>query len=159
MNPTTLRAHLKALRMAPSELARRIGVSRQAVSKWFKGGAEIGVKAAHLLAVSQVLRVRPEDLARPLPCFEGEEHPRLRARYLWDALYPDLDDFAIALRRREPHAVARLVEIDGLFSAEKILGQWVWKEFDRFKRFIHPVRRRQLETLRKWQERESPTAA
>jgi hypothetical protein len=76
----------------------------------------------------------------------------LRTRYLWDRLYPDIDGFAIAIGRFEPPAVARLVEVDGLYAAEKILGRRVWKRFDQFKQLIHTVRRQQLEGLVRWRE-------
>jgi transcriptional regulator with XRE-family HTH domain len=145
----TLQALLKAKGLSPAEFSRRVGVSRQAVSLWLRK-KEADLKSRHLLRVSEVLGVPVEDLVRPLPCFEPETHERLRATLLWDRLYPDLDDFALALRASEPRAVGRLVEVYGLYAAERTLGPSVWHDFPSYKRFIHPARRRDLETLWDW---------
>ena len=119
VNVRTLAAFLKARGWSRAELARRIGVSRQAVSLWFRG---------------------------------DEAHAQLRATLLWDRAYPDLDDFAVALHARDPRALGRFVEVYGLFAAEVTLGSFVWGEFPNYKRHIHPVRRRELETLWAWHE-------
>jgi hypothetical protein len=99
-----------------------------------------------------VLGVPVEDLTRPLPCFEPDTHERLRTTLLWDRLYPDLDDLAVALNAREPRALGRFVEVYGLFAAEATLGSFVWREFPNFSRTIHPARRRDLTTLWAWHE-------
>ena len=151
-----LKAFLKARSWTRAELARRVGVSRQAVSLWFRGD-EANLQGKHLIRLSQVLSVPVEKLAKPLPCFEPETHSRLRANLLWDRLYPDLDDFAIALNANDPRAVGRFVEVYGLFAAEATLGAFVWRDFPSYKQHIHPARRRELETL--WDWRESPKAA
>ena len=154
MNTRTLVAHIKARGWSQSELARRVGVSRQAVSLWFRS-EEALVKSSHLLKVSEAVGVGAESLARPLPGF-GEDHDRLKAAFLWDHLYPDLDDFAIAVVAWKPEAVARLVQISGLYVVERLLGVAVWRRFDEYKRYLHPVRRQQLEGLIQW--RTSQTA-
>lgn len=156
MNVETLTALLKARGWTQAELARRIGVSRQAVSLWFRTGGTVRVRGEHLIRVSRALSVSVEDLVQPLPAL-GEEAEAERIALLWDGLYPDLVDFAIAAGRFEPKAVGRLVEVFGLYAAARILGPSVWKKFDDFKRFIHPARRRQLETLVEW--RRNRTAA
>ncbi len=153
MQVRTLRAHMKARGLSQSELARRVGVSRQAVSLWFHQGGEVNLQGRHLLGVGRALGIRAEDLVQPLPGFEPDQHDQhdhLRVRYLWDGLYPDLDDFAIAVSRGEARAVARLVEADGLYATEKVIGKKAWKQFENYKRYIHPVRRRDLETLHEW---------
>lgn len=149
MNTQTLKAILKARGWSQAELARRIGVSRQAVSLWFRCDATARVHAEHLLLVSRTLGIPVEDLVRPLPA-QGDEGEADRVALLWDALYPDLIEFAIAAGRFEAKAVGRLVEVFGMHAAARILGASVWKNFDDFKRFIHPARRRQLETLVRW---------
>jgi len=131
-------------------------VSRQAVSLWLRGEGTARVRGEHLLLVSRVLEVPVEDLVRPLPALDDEGAAE-RVALLWDALYPDLVDFAIAAGRFEPKAVGRLVEVFGLYATARMLGASVWKRFDEFKRFIHPARRRQLETLIRW--RRDRTAA
>jgi transcriptional regulator with XRE-family HTH domain len=149
MQVRTLAALLKARGLSHSELARRVGVSRQAVSLWFQQ-EDPNLQSRHLLRLSEVVGVSVEELVEPLPCFEPNTHAQLRAALLWDRLYPELDDFAIALKSSDPRAVGRFVEVYGLFAAEKTLGHSVWKSFPIYKRHIHPARRRELETLWTW---------
>ena len=99
MNARTLRAHLKAKRMSQSELARRAGVSRQAVSSWLGKGGYVNLQGRHLIRVSRALGVSVEELVRPLPCFHSDQHYPILARHPADRLSPDLDEFAIALHR------------------------------------------------------------
>ena len=105
-----------------------------------------------MVRLSKVLGVRVENVVQPLPCFEPDVRARLRAALLWDRLYPDLDDFAVALNASDPRAIGRFVEVYGLFAAEKTLGKSVWKNFPSYKKHIHPARRRELETLWAWNE-------
>ncbi len=156
VNVRTLEALLKARGWSRAELARRVGVSRQAVSLWFRE-EEANLQGRHLLRLSQVLGVSVEELAKPLPCFEPETHAQLCATLLWDRVYPDLDDFAVALNARDPRALGRFVEVYGLFAAEKTLDSFVWEDFPKYKQHIHPARRLELETLWAWHE--SPKAA
>ena len=149
MHARTLEALLKARDMSRSELARRVGVTRQAVSLWFQH-QDANLQSRHLLRLSKVLGVSVEVLVRPLPCFQPDVLARLRAALIWDRLYPDLDDFAIALNASDPRAIGRFVEVYGLFAAEKSLGKSVWKNFPSYKKHIHPARRRELETLWAW---------
>ena len=151
MNVRTLQALLKARGWTRAELARRVGVSRQAVSLWFRG-EEANLQSRHLIRLSQVLGVSVEELAKPLPCFEPENHGQLCATLLWDRVFPDLDDLAVALNDRNPRALGRFVEVYGLFAAEATLGSFVWIEFPNYKRHIQPVRRSELETLWVWHE-------
>jgi transcriptional regulator with XRE-family HTH domain len=152
VNVKTLDALRKARGWTQSELARRVGVSRQTVSLWYRQ-QEADLHGRHLVRLAQVLGVPVEDLGRPLPCFDPATHARLRATLLWDRLFPDLDDFAIALIAGDGRALGRLVEVYGLFAAEATLGPHVWSEFPRYKRYIHPARRLELETLWTWHER------
>jgi transcriptional regulator with XRE-family HTH domain len=147
----TLEAYLKARGWTQAELARRVGVSRQAVSLWFRG-TEANLHSRHLIRLGQALEVPVEELARPLPCFDPQTHARLRATLLWDRLFPDLDDLAVALNARDPRALGRFAQVYGLFAAEVTLGSFVWSEFPSYSRYIHPARRRDLETLWAWNE-------
>lgn len=149
MHVRTLEALLKIRGLSRAELARRVGISRQAVSLWFRQ-EEVNLQSRHLLRLGEVLGVPVEDLAKPLPCFEPETLGALRATLLWDRLYPDLDDFAVALTTFDPRAIGRFVEVYGLYAAEKTLGASVWQDFPTYKRYIHPARRRELETLWAW---------
>jgi transcriptional regulator with XRE-family HTH domain len=151
MNVRTLEALLKARGWTRAELARRVGVSRQAVSLWFRG-AEANLQSRHLIRLGQVLGVPVEELTQPLPCFEPETHARTRATLLWDRVFPDLDDLAVALNAKDPRALGRFVEVYGLFAAEATLGSFIWREFPNYKRHVHPARRLELETLWVWHE-------
>lgn len=148
MNTNSIVSFLKARKVSNSELARRMGLSRQAISLWFKS-SQPSLRSKHLLKLAELLEVPVEMLARPLPGY-GPEHERLKAEFLWDRIYPDLDDFAIAVNHWSPQALARLVQVRGLYAAERIMGKKVWQRFDSYKRFIHPARRRQLEGLVQW---------
>jgi hypothetical protein len=99
-----------------------------------------------------VLGVSVEELAKPLPCFEPEIHAQLRATLLWDRLFADLDDCAVALNAGDPRALGRFVEVYGLYALEATLGSSSWRDFPNYKRYIHPARRRELETLWAWHE-------
>ena len=99
-----------------------------------------------------MLGIPVEELAKPLPCFEPKTHAQLRATLIWDRVFPDLDDLAVALNDRDPRALGRFVEVYGLFASEATLGSFVWKEFPNYKRYIQPVRRTELETLWVWHE-------
>ena len=157
MYAETVVAAIKAKGWSQAEFARRVGVSRQAVSLWLKSGRAT-VTGTHLLKVAQVLGIPAESLDQPLPGF-GPERSALTAAYLWDHLYPGLDDFAIAVNRWDMRAVGRLVEVGGLHAAERVLGRSVWKRFSDYARHIHPARRRQLEGLVEWRNtRTIPTA-
>jgi transcriptional regulator with XRE-family HTH domain len=151
LNTRTLEAFLKARGWTRAQLARRVDVSRQAVSLWFRA-PEANLQSRHLLRLAEVLGVPAEDLAKPLPCFEPRERARLRATLLWDRLYPDLDDFAVALNAGDPRAIARFVQVYGIFAGEATLGPSVWADFRDYKRHIHPTRRSELETLWDWHE-------
>ena len=151
MQIRTLEALFKARGLSRSELARRVGVTRQAVSLWFRQ-QDANLQSRHLVRLSEVVGVPVEELLQPLPCFEPDLHARLQATLLWDRLYPDLDDFAVALNASDPRAIGRFVEVYGLFAAEKTLGKSVWKNFPNYKKHIRPARRRELETLWAWNQ-------
>jgi transcriptional regulator with XRE-family HTH domain len=155
VNTRTLDTLTKSRGWSQSELARRVGVSRQAVSLWFKTG-EATLSSKHVFRLSEALGVAAETLTRPLPGF-GEDHDELRATFLWDRLYPDLDDFAIAVNSWEPCAVARLVQVSGLYVAERLLGRAVLRRFDEYQRHIHPARRKQIEGLIRWRQSQAQT--
>ena len=151
MNVRTLDALRKTRGWTRAELARRVVVSRQAVSLWFRE-EEANLQSRHLIRLGEALGVPVEELTRPLPCFDPATHAELRATLLWDRLFPDLDDLAVALNAGDPRALGRFVEVYGLFAAETTLGSRIWSEFPKYKRHIHPVRRRELETLWVWHE-------
>lgn len=143
---------LLALRgLTQSDLARLAGVSRQAVSLWFHhndpSSGEINCSLSVLKNLSAGLSVPISVLLEQGDIVSPRERKQLEAEFLWDRLYPSLEEFAIAIVRSEPSALARLVQIVGLFDAAKIAGKSVWKRFPRFKSRIHPKRAEQCEIV------------
>lgn len=156
MHLETLEAIAQARSLNHSELAAAAGVSRQAVSLWFKTarGGVASVKTEHLLSLGRTLEVSLDELADPAPALDSEEAARHSAELLWDRLYPDLPAFAAALCRGELRAAARLVEAHGLYNGARMAGPWVWERFPDYKTFIRPGRRENLEKLwRYWKSR------
>jgi len=147
----TLRTIAARKRVSQSDLARITGVSRQAVSKWFRSGqGEVQIRSPHLKALAAGLGVRADVLLSDLPGLGAEERRQLRALLLWDRSYPDLDAFLSALVDGEPRALGRLVEAYGLFGAAKLLGDSVWSRYPKYRQHVHPARRRGLERLWQW---------
>jgi transcriptional regulator with XRE-family HTH domain len=127
------------------------GVSRQAVHKWFASAStEIDVRSTHLQKLAAGLGVAADVLLRPLPGLTPKERQDLSALLLWDWLYSDLDQFLIAVVRREARALARLVEAMGLYRAEQIAGRAAIEDLPTFARYIHPARREGLLRLWHW---------
>lgn len=134
-----------------ADLARLAGVSRQAVSLWFaeKDAQEINLRSSHLKKLADGLRVSVDTLLQPLPVLADQKLTHsLETRLLWDHLYGSLADFSVGIVRGETPALARLVQVFGLFSAAKIAGNHlVWDCFPQYKLHIRPIRREQLERL------------
>ena len=151
MDKTVVQLRMRARQINMSELARRVGISRQAVALWFQQGASIRIRGEHLLRVARALNTSVERLHRPLTCLQSPHREALRAKLLWDGLYPSLEALALAANAKEARAIARLVEVYGLYAPAKMLGQSiVWRGFPDYKALIPPVRRRQLEALWRW---------
>ena len=158
MNAQTVQIISKLRRRSQSDLARMAGVSRQAVSHWFKApaGAEVDVLSSRMRKLSDGLGVSADVLLRPLPLLDDAQTVgKLETSLLWDHLYPDLAEYAVALARGELPALARLAQVYGMYRASKIAGRGVWESFPRFKRHIRPVRREQLERVWELHQRHS----
>jgi transcriptional regulator with XRE-family HTH domain len=152
MNAQSLRAISQLRMISQSELARMAGVSRQAVSQWFKApiGTELNVRTPHLRQLSDALHIDAKDLLQPLPVLDdGEAVRQYETTLLWDCLYPSLVDFSVALVHGESVALARLVQVFGIYKASKIAGQKIWDRFPGYKRHIRPIRREEIERV--WQ--------
>lgn len=132
-------------RLSRADLSRLAGVSRAAVTQWFKKGEKTGwvnVESKTLLQLAQALQINPSQFLEervPLANFE--------TRFLWDRLYPSMESFVQALNHRRLPAIARLVQEVGFHDSKKILGQIIVKKFDQYKKFIKPIRRKELEIL------------
>jgi transcriptional regulator with XRE-family HTH domain len=161
MNVTTVKALADSRGLNQSDIARLAGVSRQRVSQWFHSaalGAPVSLRSGNLKALADGLKVSADELLAPLPLLEEpEKAQRETVKLLWDRLYPDLVPFAIDVGRGRSRAVARLVQVYGLYAAARMAGKSVWKNFPKYSRYIHPVRRKELEVL--WQLRMNPTSA
>lgn len=140
---------MSARRLSQSDLARLAKVTRQTVSRWFAVGrhanrGEINVESKTLRRISEALKISANDL---ISSTEIPEKEKFETALLWDRAFGSLEEFAVALGRQELKAVARLVQVYGMFAAEKIVGQMVWRDFDRYARYIHPARRVECEKL------------
>ncbi len=151
MTPQTLRAICRLRGKRASDLARMAGVTRQAVSLWFKAplGKDLDLRVSHLKKLAEGLRLPVSALLKPLPVLDDLGATRkLEAALLWDRMYPSLADFMVAIVQGEDVALARLVQVFGLYRAAKVVPrELVWKQFPEFKRHIRPVRRQQLEQV------------
>jgi transcriptional regulator with XRE-family HTH domain len=151
VNLATLKTLARVQQLSQSEIARRTGISRQAVSAWFRSSdAEFDVRSTHLKQLAQGLGVPAETLLAELPGLTPSERQDLETELLWDHLYADLDSFLLDLIKEDVRALARLVETFGLYHSEKLVGTSVWTRFPEYKRFIAPARRRGLENLWRW---------
>lgn len=147
MNRQNLELLVESLGLSQSDLARLAGVTRQAVSLWFKGPeGGLGMRASHLVALSRGLGLSLDGLTESVGLDEKAEQD-VKTEFLWDGLYPGLAGFCAALARGEDRALARLVQVYGLYRAEAVAGESVWTRFPRYKRHVHPGRREGLEAV------------
>lgn len=129
----------------PADLARLAGVSRAAVSRWFREGNRTGfmnMETKTLSRLSQSLNLAPGVFFEKLPDLEPES-----TLFLWDSLYSDMAAFVCALIKGEIQAVARLVQVLGLHESKMILGKKIVHDFSKYKKYLHPARARQLEAI------------
>ena len=118
-------------------------VSRAAVTKWFQTrGDWVNVETKTIIQLASKLSLSPDIFLKPAP----QLFP-YTTRYLWDSLYPNMEGFLNALIQNRPPALARLVQVAGFHNARLIAGKKIVTQFDRYKKFIKPLRRKQLETV------------
>lgn len=128
-----------------TDIARLAGVSRAAVTKWFRHGERDGwvnVETRTVFALARALHVEPASFFIP-----QERLASFESRFLWDHLYPNMERFLKAATGGDPRAMARLVEVSGFRDAEAICGKRSTRTFLHYKRFIPPARRKALETI------------
>ena len=142
LNNLRVLCQLRGLRQ--SDLARMAGISRQAVSLWFQKGREgsVPVRAEHLVRLCRALGLSVDDLMVPLP-----ETGDLEASLLWDRLYPNVFALIAAAADGEGRALARVVQVHGMLVAARLFGRKVTRDFQRYKRYIHPTRRGECEQV------------
>ena len=126
-----------------AKLARAAGLSRAAVTKWLQSEKGVAnVQTNHLFMLAKNLGVPPQILLTPLA-----DLTRLQTRFLWDALYPNMETFVVAILDKRPPALARLVQILGFYGAKKIAGEIILQAFPKYKKYLKPIRKKQLEIL------------
>lgn len=128
-----------------ADIARAAGVTRAAVTKWFRqaqGTGWVNVETGTVRNLAESLQLSPAYFLQP-----QADLGAMHTRFLWDALYESMDDFVAAIRQRELQALARLVQVLGFHDARAVAGASAVTLFARYKRFVKPARRRQLETL------------
>lgn len=163
MNLDSLRIIAFLRKKRPADLARLAGVSRQAVSHWFRQTGEIQVKSSHLKNLAKGLHVKPDVLLNPLPILDDPKATRrFETLLLWDKAFPSLGEWGVAFLRGDLRAMARLVEAFGLYHGAKIAGKkggLIWEKFPDYKKMIRPGRRSSLEKvweIRQKLKRETP---
>lgn len=149
MYVSTLRMVMGMRGLNQTDIAEIAGVSRQAVSLWLSSPSDFqNVQILHLMKLSGALNVSIDSLARPVPLLsDPETRKTLFTEFCWDRLYPDIDAFFIALSDRQVPALARLVERRGLHEAAALLGETIWKDYEKYRGSIHPARRKECDYL------------
>ncbi len=148
LNLQTLKTLMGFKGLSQSDLARKIGVSRQTISSWLVQEKRTKISANDTFKMANALGVKLEDLFHPLPLFEDPKAlKKVESELLWDRLYPDLTQFLRAVIRGELPALARLVQLYGLFQSEKIAGAQVWEKYPRYKNQLVPVVQKKMEIL------------
>lgn len=150
---STLNTLMKLKNINPAELARRAGISRQAISKWFTSAETMNKNLINaewntILKISEALHIKPSALSTDLfRSLSPETKSQYHSLLLWDQLYDSVESLSIALAKKEYKAVGRYVQVFGILAAEKIFGSWIYLRFDQYSPFIHPVKRKELKKL------------
>jgi len=145
--------------LSQSDLARKAGVSRQAVSLWFRDtGCETGLRVSTLKTLARNLEVSmelllTEEISKELLDIAEQEQVALN----WDRLYSDREALAVALANKDLRAIARLVQVYGMYAAAKVVGRIVWDKFAKYKPLMLPARQKQCEII--WNLQTSRTSA
>lgn len=136
-------AHQKSLKQA--DIARLARVSRAAVTKWFQNGEATGwinVETNTLRHLAKSLGISPHIFLE-----ERENISRYKTLFLWDRLYSNMESFLASAVSGELAAMARLTQVLGFRQAVAIIGPKAVSRFKKYKHFIKPQRRKQLETV------------
>lgn len=126
-----------------SKLSQVAGLSRAAVTKWFQSEKDqVNMQTAHIFKLAENLNIPAQILLTSLT-----DLTPLKTRFLWDSLYPDMESFVVAILHKRSPALARLVQVLGFCDAKKIAGKSIITDFLKYKKYLKPVRKKQLEIL------------
>lgn len=131
--------------LSMADVARLAGVSRAAVSKWFSKARDrewVNVETRTVFELAKNLGIEPAFFFQRM-----EDTSRYRIKFLWDNIYPDMEQFILALTCEGPEAIARLVQVLGFRKAQRIIGMGAVSLFGKYKKYIKPARRKQLEVV------------
>lgn len=138
---------LHSRRISYSHLAKQIGPSRQAVSKWFAKDI-CNIQTKYLIKLLQILKIDLKLLLLPIPLLRDQTFlKRNQALLNWDNLAPSLYDYFINLAKFHYPSVARYVSVCGIFEAAKCLGKRVWTDFDYYKKYLSPIKQKEATIL------------
>jgi len=158
MNALTLKTYCKVKGTIQSKLAHASGISRQAISSWIKKAEDtpiVNVYSKNQNHLATVLGVPAHELSQDLPVISDRAlRKELDVLLLWDHLFPDLESFVRSLIKGQAVALARLVQVYGLYQSEKVAGIQVWKKFPQYKNHLHPAIREKAELV--WNTRQNP---
>lgn len=154
MNIQTLLRLSKIRGLSQAELAAQAGISKQAITAWKKKFLETGDPNINIFSktqdrLAQVLSVQSHELNQNLYVSNLTE-------LLWDRLYPDIESFVEAIAKGQLAALARLVQVYGLYSSAKMAGSQIWRKFPNYKSKLHPAHRKQLEVI--WNLEQNPAS-
>ncbi len=152
MNKATLKFLCSIKKISQSDLAREIGVSRQIVSRWFlTDKTQSNIYSLHQERIANYFGLTFEELSNPLPIISNpEERKKVETQLLWDKLFRNLEEYLSALVRGNLPAMARLVQVYGLYPSYQMMGNVILKKFPDYKRIIHPALREKFEVLWKF---------
>jgi transcriptional regulator with XRE-family HTH domain len=152
VNVLALKLVAKLQGLSQSRISELAHVSRQRVSQWFTQTEEFvnigSISAGHL---AKQLNISCDMLLYSLPGLL--QLHQTQAAYLWDQLFPDIETFIVAVMKNDLRAMARVVEVHGLYGGADVLGEIVWTAFDKYKRYLPPKKRQSMEAV--WRFRQS----
>ena len=148
----------KGSRLNQSDVARAAGVSRQAVSLWFRKldsadkEPQAAIRSTNLSRLAATVGESAAYFLDPLPGYSPSDEKAFRTEMLWDRLYPSVGDFLIAIADQHPRALARLVARRGMYGAAAIAGDVIWTDFDEYKNRLRPKQREDFSALVSWRK-------
>ena len=146
MNILALKLVAKFRGVSQSKISEFANVSRQRVSQWFSQSEEfVNIGSISAANLASRLNVTCDVLLQAMPGLV--ELTRTQSAYLWDQRFPDIETFVVAAMNSNLDAVARTVEVHGLYGAADILGDIVWHSFDKYRRYLPPKKRQAMEAV------------